>query len=61
MLMDGDPCLMDGAFQKYYQHRIPKEPWVEGSRVNLTWRWIRKHTQGCICGQEPADTNPCPE
>lgn len=47
ILMDGDLCLMDGWFQKYYQHQVPKDPNVQGERLNLTWRWIRQHKERC--------------
>lgn len=49
----GDLCTMEGRFQRYYLHSVPKEPHVKEPRINLTWRWITKHNQvdGCkICG-----------
>ena len=36
ILMDGDLCLMDGRFQKFYQHQVPKVKDVCKERLNLT-------------------------
>lgn len=46
-LGDGDLCTMEGMMQKHYQHRVPKEGYVEGQRINMTWRWIKKHSPKC--------------
>jgi len=46
-LGDGDLCTMEGMMQKHYQHRVPKEMGIRGARINLTWRWIFKHTPRC--------------
>jgi hypothetical protein len=46
-LGDGDLCTMEGMLQKHFQHRVPKEGNVEGQRINLTWRWVMKHTPQC--------------
>mmetsp|Transcript_56841 Transcript_56841/g.133520 ORF Transcript_56841/g.133520 Transcript_56841/m.133520 type:complete len:676 (+) Transcript_56841:106-2133(+) len=46
-LEDGDLLTMEGMLQKHYQHRVPKEGHVHGSRINLTWRWIVSHTPQC--------------
>lgn len=45
----GDLCTMEGRFQRYYLHSVPKELDVTQPRINLTWRWITKHNQmdGC--------------
>lgn len=45
----GDLCTMEGRFQHYYLHAVPKMPWITEPRINLTWRWITKHNQtdGC--------------
>ncbi len=53
LLFDGDLCLMDGLMQKYFQHRVPKEPKLEGERINLTWRWVVLHQAECP-SSEPA-------
>lgn len=45
-LSSGDIMTMEGMMQKHFQHRIPKEGCVE-PRINLTWRWIRKHYPEC--------------
>eukprot|EP00415_Alexandrium_ostenfeldii_P003879 UN3879 len=51
-LAAGDLCTMEGLTQKYYVHKVPKE-YGEGigPRVNLTWRWIRRHCSGCPVAQ----------
>eukprot|EP00434_Breviolum_minutum_P035539 symbB.v1.2.031463.t1/scaffold3639.1/size85583/2 len=46
-LSDGDLCTMEGLAQKHLQHRVPREDQVKGPRINLTWRWIVKHSLGC--------------
>eukprot|EP00434_Breviolum_minutum_P021549 symbB.v1.2.019019.t2/scaffold1541.1/size112753/1 len=45
-LSNGDLMTMEGMMQKHFQHRIPKGGCVE-PRINLTWRWIRKHYPEC--------------
>lgn len=45
-LGDGDLCTMEGLTQKHYQHRVPKEE-AAGPRINLTWRWVRRHQRDC--------------
>lgn len=55
-LSDGDICTMEGMLQKHFQHRVPREGHVAGARVNLTWRWIVKHSPRCPAGRSrPAD------
>merc|ERR1712107_378973 len=49
-LDDGDLCTMEGMTQKHFQHRIPKEA-CQGPRINLTWRWIVKHTPKCLAAR----------
>lgn len=51
MLSSGDMMTMEGMFQKHLQHRIPKEGNVTGPRINLTWRWVVKHTPRCPAGR----------
>lgn len=51
MLADGDLCTMEGMFQKHFQHRVPKEDNIQGPRINLTWRWVVKHTPKCPAGR----------
>jgi alkylated DNA repair dioxygenase AlkB len=36
----GDLLVMSGACQELYRHAVPKQPRVEGERVNLTFRRI---------------------
>jgi len=40
---DGDLMTMEGLFQKYYLHRVPKQPRCKGKRINFTWRWVTAH------------------
>jgi len=46
-LGNGDIMTMEGMTQKHYQHRVPKEDNIHGPRINLTWRWVKKHTPQC--------------
>jgi len=46
-LGDGDLCTMEGMLQKHFQHRVPNEGNVSGPRINLTWRWVVKHSPMC--------------
>jgi len=52
MLGNGDVCTMEGMTQKHFQHRVAREANVSGARVNLTWRWIVKHTPHCPASRE---------
>jgi len=47
LLGNGCLCTMEGMIQKHYQHRVPKESEDLGPRINLTWRWILKHSKMC--------------
>jgi len=47
LLGNGCMCTMEGMMQKHYQHRVPKESEDVGPRINLTWRWIQKHSKAC--------------
>jgi len=47
LLNSGDMMTMEGMMQKHFQHRVPREGSVDGSRINLTWRWVVKHTPHC--------------
>merc|ERR1712048_778899 len=46
-LGNGCLCTMEGMVQKHFLHRVPKEAENLGPRINLTWRWILKHTKTC--------------
>jgi len=50
-LGSGDLMTMEGMTQKHFQHRVPKEGGVEGPRINLTWRWVLKHSPKCPAGR----------
>ena len=49
VLFHGDLLIMDGMAQKHLVHAVLKEDirtWPhqgQGPRINLTWRWIKKH------------------
>eukprot|EP00913_Durusdinium_trenchii_P012268 g11520.t1 len=45
----------EGMVQKHLQHRVPREDQVRAPRINLTWRWIVRHSPGC-----PARRSECP-
>lgn len=50
-LGDGDLLTMEGMLQKHFQHRVPREEVVQEPRINLTWRWVVKHTPRCPAGR----------
>ena len=43
----GDVCTMEGQFQRFYKHGVPRSHQVRNPRVNLTWRWVVHHTASC--------------
>lgn len=43
----GALCTMEGMTQKHYRHRVPMEAENLGPRINLTWRWIVRHSAVC--------------
>jgi len=51
-LGSGDLCTMEGMFQKHYTHRVPREEGIQGERINLTWRYIRKHDPQCPAARQ---------
>ena len=56
-LQSGDLLTMEGWTQYYYRHRVPKQTGA-APRINLTWRWVVKHGEGCRVGQLPARLGP---
>eukprot|EP00933_Yihiella_yeosuensis_P076532 TRINITY_DN86358_c0_g1_i1.p1 TRINITY_DN86358_c0_g1~~TRINITY_DN86358_c0_g1_i1.p1 ORF type:complete len:231 (+),score=33.14 TRINITY_DN86358_c0_g1_i1:49-693(+) len=46
-LSAGDLLTMEGMMQKHFQHRVPKEDYISEPRINLTWRWVKKHIPKC--------------
>lgn len=50
ILNNGDLMTMEGMTQKHLQHRVPKEN-IQGPRINLTWRWVKRHKSACPLGQ----------
>lgn len=51
-LGSGDIMTMEGMTQKHFMHRVPREELIEGSRINLTWRWVVKHTAKCPASRQ---------
>jgi len=47
----GDLMTMEGMTQKHLLHRVPKEGAIHGPRINLTWRWVVKHSPKCPAGR----------
>ncbi|CAK9054129.1 unnamed protein product [Durusdinium trenchii] len=46
-LGNGALATMEGMLQKHYMHRVAREDESLGPRINLTWRWIKKHSKAC--------------
>lgn len=46
-LGNGALATMEGMLQKHYMHRIARDDESLGPRINLTWRWIKKHADVC--------------
>ena len=51
---DGDILFMKGKVQRFFQHGIPQEPHITGTRINFTWRHIAKHCSACSMKASPA-------
>jgi len=51
-LGSGDIMTMEGMTQKHFQHRVPKEDNIDGPRINLTWRWVLKHSTKCPAARQ---------
>ena len=47
-LENGSILTMENEFQTYYKHRIPIDNSCNGFRINLTFRWIKTHSNNCI-------------
>ncbi|CAJ1376455.1 unnamed protein product [Effrenium voratum] len=50
-LSSGDLLTMEGMVQKHFQHRVPREN-VKEPRINLTWRWVKRHVPDCPAGRK---------
>ena len=48
-LKNGDILTMEGLFQKYYQHRVPRQGKCTEPRINFTWRYIVNHSEADGC------------
>ena len=46
-LAAGNALLMTGRTQKHYEHAVPKSRGPKGIRINLTFRHISQHSDGC--------------
>lgn len=55
VLGSGDLLTMEGMMQKHFQHRVPREDNVNAPRINLTWRWIARHSPQCACSRPRLD------
>lgn len=40
LLGHGDLLIMSGELQEYWQHSVPKQAKIKGSRINITFRYI---------------------
>jgi alkylated DNA repair dioxygenase AlkB len=38
----GALLIMGGTCQRHYVHGVPRQPAVEGERISLTFRWLRR-------------------
>jgi len=47
VLENGDLMTMEGLLQKHYRHRVARSKDLTGGRINLTWRWVRRHHKSC--------------
>ncbi len=56
VLSHGDLCTMEGRFQRHYLHAVLRETDTADARINLTWRFITKHSHddGC-CLEGPGN------
>ena len=54
-LFAGDLLVMDGRMQQHYLHKVPKasKDNQQEDRINLTWRWVVGHHDGCPRHHEP--------
>ncbi|KJS04497.1 MAG: hypothetical protein VR73_14420 [Gammaproteobacteria bacterium BRH_c0] len=43
-LPDGSLLLMAGELQRHWQHRVPKQPGIDGERINITFRKVHTNT-----------------
>ena len=50
-LNSGDILIMSGMVQTYFEHEVPLDtaPEHQGTRYNLTWRFITSHREPCSC------------
>jgi alkylated DNA repair dioxygenase AlkB len=45
-MTSGSLLVMRGRTQAEWRHRVPKEPAVQGERINLTFRWVTRRADG---------------
>jgi alkylated DNA repair dioxygenase AlkB len=51
-MTSGSLLVMRGRTQAEWRHRVPKEPAVQGERINLTFRWVTP--RGVAAGRDAA-------
>lgn len=56
-LSNGDLMTMEGLFQRYYSHRVPRSS-CQKPRINFTWRYITSHELGCPRREESNPIHP---
>eukprot|EP00435_Cladocopium_sp_Y103_P069182 s475_g32.t2 len=44
--------------QKHYLHAVLSERVERGARINLTWRWVKRHDRECVRRRDRASTVP---
>lgn len=57
-LENGDLATMEGLVQKHYLHAVLSERVARGARINLTWRWVKRHDRECVRRRDRASTVP---
>ena len=48
-ILNGEIVTMEGLFQQECTHGVPADPTVVEPRINLTFRNVVNHRQGCPC------------
>jgi len=57
-LSNGDLMTMEGLFQRYYSHRVPRSNGRKEPRINFTWRYVTKHDAGCPLARQSKIIKP---
>jgi len=48
-ILNGEIVTMEGLFQQECTHGVPPDPTIVEPRINLTYRNVIDHRQGCPC------------